>query len=299
MTVIELQTRLQSSRPPALLHILPEEIFTAARIPGSMNACVYETAFLEKVRALGLKPSAPLVVYGAGEGSLDATVAAEKLRAAGFTEVETFPGGLEAWGTASLPLEGTGHLPTLVVPNGLYAVDTAESVIRWTGRNLFNDHRGTVRLGSGEIRVTRGQLTSARFSVDMMSIACEDLTDPGLNSMLLAHLRTADFFDTEHHPTAEFVTDTAEPINGATDGTSNYLLSGTFSLRGISRPLKFPVVIAAKDDARHLTGQGVLNLDRTAYGSQYGSGKCFRFLGQHLVNDYIDLHVKIHAKQQE
>ena len=52
-------------------------------------------------------------------------------------------------------------------------------------------------------------------------------------------------------------------------------------------------------DGQHLTGQGVLELDRTAYGSHYGSGKLFRFLGPHLVNDHIHLHAKIHAKRVE
>jgi hypothetical protein len=94
------------------------------------------------------------------------------------------------------------------------------------------------------------------------------------------------------------------------------LLRGTFTLRGITHPLElpspsgdalraacgrlsrsaqFPVLIAARDDGQHLTGQGVLTLDRTAYGSHYGSGKLFRYLGQHVVNDHIHLHVKIHA----
>ena len=38
-------------------------------------------------------------------------------------------------------------------------------------------------------------------------------------------------------------------------------------------------------------------IDR-GYGSHYGSGKLFRFLGKHLVNDHIHLHVKIHADRQ-
>jgi polyisoprenoid-binding protein YceI len=299
MTALELQSRRQSPQPPTLLHVLPSEIFAAARLPGSVSACVYETAFLDHVRALGLDPAAPLVIYGAGEGSLDAVTAAEALRAAGFSRVEIFEGGLAAWQAAGLPLEGTGHLPEPPVPHGLYAVATAESVIRWTGRNLFNHHSGTVRLAGGEIRVEQGQLTSARFTIDMASIACEDLTDAGMNAMLLAHLRTTDFFDTAHHPTAGFIATTAERIHTCTDGTPNFLLRGTFTLRGISHPLDFPVLIAAKDDARHLTGQGVLTLDRTAYGSQYGSGKLFRFLGPHVVNDHIHLHVKIHAERMD
>ena len=58
------------------------------------------------------------------------------------------------------------------------------------------------------------------------------------------------------------------------------------------------MLIATTDDAQLLTGQGQFELDRTAYGSHYGSGKLFRFLGQHLVNDHIHLHVKIHADRQ-
>ena len=57
------------------------------------------------------------------------------------------------------------------------------------------------------------------------------------------------------------------------------------------------VVAAAKDDGQHLTGQGVLELDRTAYGSHYGSGKLLRFLGPHLVNDHLHLNVKIHEER--
>ena len=30
----------------------------------------------------------------------------------------------------------------------------------------------------------------------------------------------------------------------------------------------------------------------------YGSGKLFRFLGKHVVNDHIHLHVKIHAERE-
>ena len=140
MKAEELDGLLRSSRPPTLLHVLPEDVFAAACIPGSQNVCVYETAFLEKVAALGLTRETPLVIYGAGAGSLDASTAAEKLRTAGFTQVETFEGGLADWKAAGLPLEGHGVLPEPPAPDGTFRVDTAQSVIRWTGRNLFNHH---------------------------------------------------------------------------------------------------------------------------------------------------------------
>jgi len=297
MTPHELQTLLQSAQPPVLIHVLPAEIFAAAHLPGSQNACVYEMTFLDQVRALVPDPSASVVVYGAGEGSLDAVTAAVKLRAASYsyTHVQPFEGGIAAWKAAGLPLEGTGLLPQPPVPDGTFRIDPAQSVIRWTGRNLFNFHSGTVQLASGEIVLRQGELLSARFTIDMASIANEDLTDPAYRALLITHLSSADFFDVEHHPTAEFVAIAAEKIDVSTEGTPNYLLRGTFTLRGISHPLAFPVVIAASEDAQSITGQGQFELDRTAYGSHYGSGKLFRFLGKHLVNDHVHLHVKIQA----
>jgi polyisoprenoid-binding protein YceI len=298
MNARELHTLLQSDSPPQLIQVLPEDIHAAAHLPTARNACVYETSFLDQCQALGIDPSAPLVVYGAGEGSLDAATAVEKLCAAGYTEVRCFEGGLAEWQAAGLPLEGKGLLPQPPVPDGTYTVDVAQSIIRWTGRNLFNHHNGTVHLAGGEIVLSQGILVSARFTIDMTRIANEDISDSAMNAMLLAHLRNADFFDVDHHPTAEFVAETAEKIPNRNDGTPNHLLRGNFTLRGISRPLEFPVLIATTADARRLTGQGQFEIDRTEFGSHYGSGKLFRFLGQHLVTDHIHLHVKIHADRQ-
>ena len=102
MTAHDLHTLLRSAHPPTLIHVLPPEVFAATRIPGSQNACVYEMTFLEQVRALVPDTAAPIVVYGAGEESLDAATAAEKLRAAGYTQVQPFSGGLADWQAAGL-----------------------------------------------------------------------------------------------------------------------------------------------------------------------------------------------------
>jgi polyisoprenoid-binding protein YceI len=92
------------------------------------------------------------------------------------------------------------------------------------------------------------------------------------------------------------VTD-ATPIDGATEGAPNYLISGRLTLRGVTRELSFPAVIAAAD-AEHVTAQAHIQLDRTLFGSRYGSGKFFAFLGKHVVNDLIQLHLKIQMMKQ-
>ncbi|MDZ4288234.1 MAG: rhodanese-like domain-containing protein, partial [Prosthecobacter sp.] len=67
----ELQDFLRSAQSPVLLHVLPEEHFAQQHLPGAKNACIYETACLDKVREMGLDPETPIVVYGEGEPSLD------------------------------------------------------------------------------------------------------------------------------------------------------------------------------------------------------------------------------------
>ena len=91
-----------------------------------------------------------------------------------------------------------------------------------------------------------------------------------MNQMLIAHLHSDDFFDVAHHPVAEFVAESITTLATCTDGTPNHLLRGQFTLRGITREIEFPILVATADGQR-LTAQGVLDLDRTQFSSVYGS----------------------------
>jgi polyisoprenoid-binding protein YceI len=293
LTAAELDADLSATRP-LLLHVLPEEHFAARRIPGAVNACSYETAFLNKVRDLANGLDTPIIVYGEGAPSLDSEDAAAKLVAAGFSNVSDFRGGLREWEAAGFPREANLPAPAAPVVNGSFQIDVAASVIRWTGQNLFNHHEGTLKLAGGSLLLADGNLEHGEFTIDMNSIACTDLTDSVMNAMLVSHLQTSDFFQVAEHPTASLVVTAATPLAGATDGMPNHQISGRLTLRGVTRELSFVAVIAAAD-TEHVTAQAHIQLDRTLFGSLYGSGKFFAFLGRHVVNDLIQIHLKIHA----
>ena len=295
-TPAALSAQLASSSPPLLLHVLPPESWESSRLPGSHCACVYEMTFLETVRGLAPDPATPIVVYGAGLPSLESAVAAEKLAAAGYTQVTKFAGGLAAWESAGLPVEGSGQLPPAPAFDGLWHVDTTTSVIRWTGRNLFNHHEGTVPLSGGAFEVAGGLVTHAHFTIDLRRIACTDLADPDYNALLLRHLADRDFFETTTHPEAVFSATAARPIPDVTPGLPNYQIEGTLNLRGVAQPISFPALIALNDNGQ-LTAQAWLEIDRTRWDVNYGSGRLFAWLGKHVVNDYIGLHLKIHASR--
>lgn len=130
----------------------------------------------------------------------------------------------------------------------------------------------------------------------MDSLSCADLTDSGWNAALIHHLRTTDFFDIEHYPTADTQILNATPRIGSTAGLPNYDITCSLTLRDISKTLIFPAVIAIADE-NNITAQAQIDFDRTDFGSHYGSGKLFAFLGKHIVNDIVHLHLKIVATQ--
>lgn len=294
ITAEDVRRKLSAPQRPCLLHVLPAEHFSARRIEGAANACTYETAFVDHVRQLVPDPAAEIIVYGEGAPSLDSDDAAAKLLAAGYSKVWNFRGGLREWMAAGLPVSGTAQLPAAPVLDGTFTIDTAGSVIRWTGRNLLNFHEGTLKLLGGSLAVRDGTLVSGSFTIDMNSIACADLGDATMNALLVRHLKHSDFFAVDRHPTAEFVVTAALPVADSSPGRPNYDVAGSLTLRGVTRELRFPAVIAS-GDPDHVTAQAVVDLDRTEFGSRYGSGKFFAFLGQHVVNDIVHLHLKISA----
>lgn len=294
ITAENVRRKLSAANRPFLLHVLPAEHFSACRIEGAANVCTYETAFVDHVRELVSDPAAEIIVYGEGVPSLDSEDAASKLLAAGYANVWNFRGGLREWRAAGLPVSGTSQLPAAPALDGTFTVDTVGSVIRWTGRNLLNFHEGTLKLLGGSLVVRDGALVRGSFSIDMNSIACADLGDTAMNAMLVRHLKHSDFFAVDLHPTADFEISEASLLGDSSPGRPNYEVAGSLTLRGVTRHLRFPAVIASGDQD-HVTAQAVVDLDRTDFGSRYGSGKFFAFLGQHVVNDIVHLHLKICA----
>ena len=108
ITAPELKALIEAKAPITLLHVLPDEHFAQQHLPGAVNACVYEMAFLSSVAELIPEKASSVVVYGAGDPSLDSSVAVEKLRSAGYTQVSDFRGGLTEWTRQGFAIEGHG-----------------------------------------------------------------------------------------------------------------------------------------------------------------------------------------------
>ncbi len=267
-----------------LLDVRSAASFQAGALPSAVNNCVFEVVFLSRMPE-AWSPHQTVVVIGQSEESQEAVMAAEKLDRAGFTDVRILAGGMDA---AGYPV------PAPVSPafDGELLLDLERSTLQWTGRNLLNKHTGTLGLSAGCLSFSKGTLTGGDMTLDWDSLQCEDLAGTELHDVLMHHLKDHDFFDVGAFPAPEIALTSARPLPGGTDGAPTLELTADLTMKGVTRPVTFPVTTGVDPDGGFALN-GHLEFDRTDWNVRYGSGKLFRNLGMHLVNDRIELGVNL------
>jgi polyisoprenoid-binding protein YceI len=134
------------------------------------------------------------------------------------------------------PCHKEKHTMTIMsaVPVGLTAgtwtFDVAHSEVAFTVRHMgLFKVRGSFERFSGSITVDPElEKCGATVEVEMASVGTRDANRDN-------HLRSADFFDVENHPTMTFVGDRV-----VTDGEA-VLLAGELTIRGVTRPFALTV----------------------------------------------------------
>lgn len=293
----DLARRLGGSHGPVLVDVRLGDDYAAAHLPEAKNNCVFEIAFLDRMGNVAPDRRAAVCVYGRAADSYEARMAAEKLCRVGYTQVLELREGLEGWKSAGLPLEGGGYsrIAETAPPDGWLEIDVAESGVEWVGRNLLNKHHGRIALKSGKLRFDQGNLVDGEFTLNMRAIKCQDLEGDPLHDVLVAHLMSHDFFDVDLYPEARFVIVAIERVAGATPGAPNLAVRGVLTLKNVSRAVEF-IATAGLTTEGKAAAQSAFAIDRTQWNVLYGSGKYFRHLGGHLVNDLIEIQIRVVTK---
>ena len=171
-----------------------------------------------------------------------------------------------------------------------YSVDTEASVVKWTGYKVTGKHYGTVKVENGALQYEDGQLVGGSFEIDMASIKCDDLSGEYAQK-LEGHLKSADFFGVENHPTAKFVI--TEVISRGKPG--DYRISGDLTIKETTKPVKFNANITEESD--NMLANAKITIDRAEYNVRYGSGSFFDNLGDKTIYDEFDLEVQLVANK--
>lgn len=274
--------------------------YDKVHIPDSINACVLEVVFIDKIKSTIQSRGAEIIVYGSSESTMDALMAAEKLEDAGYENVSILSGGLNHYRMSGCPLSGNeinveddpGNLVKL--KDGKYNIDTEESTIKWTGRNPGSSHFGNIKLSGGKLKIKGNDIKGA-FTIDMNSISTMDLKDNELEPVLISHLKSDDFFFTKLFPKAVFKIEEAVPVTEPYLSIPNYNISGFLELRGMKLRLDFNANVVQNSDGQILA-EAHFDFDRTKWGIVYGSSRFFDFLDMHIVADMISLELRIKTK---
>jgi len=280
-----------------LLDVVTPEFYNHKHIPTAVNACVYEIAFLDNMKKLVTDPLLTIVVHATKKKSLAASIAAKRLIAAGYDDVLLFEGGLEEWEEAGYDIESEdiNILPKLKLEDKKYTVDTFDSVIYWTGRNVNSRHIGTLSLSRGEIMVEDGKIVSGEFVIDMDSIKDTDLEDPKWNDILISHLKSDDFFDVKKYPESSLKIKSMTPRKGADEYSPHYKVLADMTIKDVTNEISFPALMEIVEGGV-LKARLHFDIDRTKWNVLYGSEKFFERLGMHLVDEHIGIEAYIIAK---
>ncbi|KWX65754.1 YceI family protein [Mycobacterium sp. NAZ190054] len=112
---------------------------------------------------------------------------------------------------------------------GTWAIDPVHSTVGFSVRHLMvSKVRGVFDTFNGAITVGEDGVPSVRAEIAVDSVDTR-------NEQRDAHLKSADFFDTEKYPLATFVSTAVRP-----DG-DNYVVDGDFTLKGVTRPISLIV----------------------------------------------------------
>ncbi len=295
----ELNHWMEENKNFCLIDTLVADHFRRIHLPKSTNACVFEVTFIDQVKVITEDKDAEIVLYGSSTRSMDAIKAAEKLEQEGYRNINVLRGGIEAWRSAGLTVEGEavdepGDPQTLLkLEDGSYRVDTNQSIIEWTGRNPNTSHFGNIKIATGELSVKDGIITGV-FDIDMNSITNINLEGDESQPVLIAHLKSDDFFLTKFFPTVKFRILSSTPVKEPFLSVPNYAINGTLELRGVKAQQDFMATVT-KTTENGLAAEAHFDIDRTRWNIIYGSTRFFEHLGMHLIFDLISIQVRIVA----
>lgn len=171
----------------------------------------------------------------------------------------------------------------------VYQIDTANSILKWTGKKVTGQHNGKIKIQNGELKAVGNELIGGNVILNMSSIVNEDLTDKTMNDKLIGHLASEDFFNVSKYPTAQYV------ITGSNPGEKDEeIVNGKLTIKDKTEELSFPAKIKFDENKISATGKAVM--DRTKWDIRYGSGKFFKGLGDKMIYDEIELEFDIVTK---
>jgi len=157
-----------------------------------------------------------------------------------------------------------------------YGIDTVATTVNWqaTHKGGLAPRFGTIKVINGTLSAENGAITAGNFEVSLHGLQVDPTSVTEADKKytdLEGHLKSADFFDAEKHPTAKFVITAVAPYD-STKGKSllpgaTNLISGNLTLKDSTLNITFPAQVEVTGD--NVTAKAKFTIDRSAWGINY------------------------------
>jgi polyisoprenoid-binding protein YceI len=178
---------------------------------------------------------------------------------------------------------------TEVPAPGVYALDPSHSHVGFSVRHLMvSKTKGRFAEVNGAVHIADDPLESfVEVEIPVASIDTRDETRDG-------HLRSADFFDAENHPTLHYRSSKVTPA-----GDDRWIVDGELTVRGVTQPV--PLEVSFEGGAKDPWGNSRIGftaraeIDREAFGLTWNQTL---ETGGVLVGKQIRIEIDAEAVQQ-
>jgi polyisoprenoid-binding protein YceI len=172
--------------------------------------------------------------------------------------------------TPSADTANTGNAVDVANARGAtYKIDS-NSLVNWAATKPDAVHTGTFKLKDGSISVENDLITGGSLTIDITSLSNIDL-EGEWKEKLEGHLKSADFFDVQKFPSAEFVITSVTSFDSARDKSllpeATHIINGNLTLKDSTKNISFPVSI--KNSGNNIMVKADFNIDRTLWGMNY------------------------------
>ncbi|MFD5625914.1 MULTISPECIES: YceI family protein [unclassified Streptomyces] len=159
----------------------------------------------------------------------------------------------------------TSSVPLSDVEPGRWVLDPARTTVRFENRTMWGlvNVKGVFTKVSGEGEVLAAGGAHGSVTIDAASLDTK-------NAKRDKHLRSADFFDVETHPTLVFTATGATPT---AEGTAQ--VTGELTVRGVNRALSF-VAAASEASADAVTLTAEIPVDRKDFGMTWNQANMLK-----------------------
>lgn len=160
------------------------------------------------------------------------------------------------------------------------SINLDESYVWYKGSKIVGDsHEGKIPFQNGSFKINDGKLIGGKFSIDLNRLDNDDLEGKPKENFI-KHMKSADFFNVEEFPTANFKILSVDGNN----------VTGVLTIKNVSKNITIPATYSV--NGNKVNFESAFNIDRTDFNMKWNEEGAAGVAKDRIIKNIIELSVK-------